>query len=63
MIVMPEQCGRLGWESHEPVIPTGTTLLVPVVGIDALSKPMTWAEAMASNEKGLLYRLVPVGAK
>ena len=25
---------------HEPVIPTGATLLVPVVGIDALSKPM-----------------------
>jgi molybdenum cofactor cytidylyltransferase len=24
--------------SHEPVIPVGTTLLVPVVGIDALSK-------------------------
>ena len=26
--------------SHEPVVPTGTTLLVPVVGIDALSKPI-----------------------
>jgi len=26
--------------SHEPVIPTGTTLLVPVVGIDALSNPI-----------------------
>jgi probable selenium-dependent hydroxylase accessory protein YqeC len=25
---------------HEPVIPIGTTLLVPVVGIDALSKPI-----------------------
>jgi probable selenium-dependent hydroxylase accessory protein YqeC len=25
---------------HEPVIPTGATLLVPVVGIDALSKPI-----------------------
>ena len=25
---------------HEPVIPMGTTLLVPVVGIDALSKPI-----------------------
>ena len=25
---------------HEPVIPNGTTLLVPVVGIDALSKPI-----------------------
>jgi molybdenum cofactor cytidylyltransferase len=25
---------------HEPVIPVGTTLLVPVVGIDALSKPI-----------------------
>lgn len=25
---------------HEPVIPTGTTLLVPVVGIDALCKPI-----------------------
>jgi probable selenium-dependent hydroxylase accessory protein YqeC len=25
---------------HEPVIPAGTTLLVPVVGIDALSKPI-----------------------
>jgi molybdenum cofactor cytidylyltransferase len=26
--------------SHEPVIPIGTTLLVPVVGIDALLKPI-----------------------
>jgi len=26
--------------SHEPVVPIGTTLLVPVVGIDALSKPI-----------------------
>jgi molybdenum cofactor cytidylyltransferase len=26
--------------AHEPVIPTGTTLLVAVVGIDALSKPI-----------------------
>jgi len=25
---------------HEPVIPVGTTLLVPIVGIDALSKPI-----------------------
>ncbi|MBW2493956.1 MAG: putative selenium-dependent hydroxylase accessory protein YqeC, partial [Deltaproteobacteria bacterium] len=25
---------------HEPVVPVGTTLLVPVVGIDALSKPI-----------------------
>jgi len=26
--------------SHEPVVPIGTTLLVPVVGIDALAKPI-----------------------
>jgi len=26
--------------AHEPVIPVGATLLVPVVGIDALSKPI-----------------------
>jgi molybdenum cofactor cytidylyltransferase len=26
--------------SHEPVVPIGTTLLVPVVGIDAFSKPI-----------------------
>jgi molybdenum cofactor cytidylyltransferase len=26
--------------SHEPVVPSGTTLLIPVVGIDALSKPI-----------------------
>ena len=26
--------------SHEPVVPIGTTLLVPVAGIDALSKPI-----------------------
>jgi molybdenum cofactor cytidylyltransferase len=26
--------------SHEPVVPIGTTMLVPVVGIDALSKPI-----------------------
>ena len=26
--------------AHEPAIPVGTTLLVPVVGIDALSKPI-----------------------
>jgi molybdenum cofactor cytidylyltransferase len=26
--------------SHEPVIPIGTTLLVPVAGIDALAKPI-----------------------
>lgn len=26
--------------AHEPVVPIGTTLLVPVVGIDALSKPI-----------------------
>ena len=27
-------------ESHEPAVPPGTTLLVPVVGIDALSAPL-----------------------